>query len=278
MQTQANRRQVPILMYHSISHDATAKFGQFTVSPTLFAEQMAYLYQQAYTPLTVTQLVTLRSQEDNELPERPIVITFDDGFADFYTEALPILMRYGFPATLYVPTAFVNRTSLWLEREGETKRQMLTWQQLRKISAQDIECGAHSHTHPQLDMLPPEVVRAEIIQSKELLEHHLGQRVMSFAYPFGYQTAVVRRLVREVGYTSACTVSHTISSVSADPFALTRLMVNTNTDKAAFVALLSGYSSKTVATWYARARTPIWRMVRRSSAWMRWSKQEGVQT
>src|SRR5947209_11861551 len=117
-------------MYHSISLHATSKFRQFTVPPALFAEQMAYLYQQRFTPMTTTQFVTLQSQRDAILPDKLVIITFDDGFADFYTEALPILQQYRFPATLYVTTAYVESMSLWLEREGESKRSMLTWQQL----------------------------------------------------------------------------------------------------------------------------------------------------
>lgn len=273
MQAYVKKMQVPILMYHSISHDATAHFKPFTVSPGLFADQMAYLYQEGYTPITVTQFVVMRTQSAAALPERPIVLTFDDGFADFYHEALPVLQRYGFQATLYVATAFISSTSRWLEREGETQRQMLTWQQLREISAQGIECGAHSHRHLQLDVLPLPAIKDEIMQSKELLEQNLSSQVMSFAYPFGYSTATVRRLVRERGYTSACAVKHAMSSEATDSFALSRLMVRVGTDSTAFAALLGGRSSKTVAGLYARARTPIWQVVRRSSALARRPRQ-----
>src|SRR6266496_2657570 len=97
---QTERKKVPILMYHSISDHASPKFKQFTVSPKLFAEHMAYLHQHRYIPITVTQFVNALS--NSTLPERPVVLTFDDGFADFYTEALPVLKHYGFAATLYV--------------------------------------------------------------------------------------------------------------------------------------------------------------------------------
>src|SRR5579859_480467 len=150
---------------------------------------MAYLNQHRYTPITVTQFAAALLQKDPRLPRRPVVLTFDDGFADFYTEALPILKRYAFPATLYVATAFINGTSRWLQREGEMARPMLTWEQLSEISASGIECGGHSHSHPQLDTLSQAEAYREIAQSKSLLEHHLGQNVSSFAYPFGYSAA-----------------------------------------------------------------------------------------
>src|SRR5713101_1852063 len=154
MFTQSNKKKVPILMYHSISEHAAPRFKPFAVSPTLFVEHMAYLHQHAYTPITVTQLINTRSKGSSALPEQPVVLTFDDGFADFYTEALPVLQRYGFVATLYVTTAFVNATSRWLQQEGEAERLMLTWEQLAEVNAHGIECGAHSHSHAQLDMLP----------------------------------------------------------------------------------------------------------------------------
>ncbi len=260
------KRKVPILMYHSISQYATPNFKSFTVSPALFAEQMAYLYQHSYTPITVTQFINARDQEGPVLPERPVVLTFDDGFADFFTDAFPILKQYGFVATLYVPTAFINGTSRWLQREGEATRLMLTWNQLSEITTYGIECGAHSHSHLQLDVLPLSVATHEIVQSKEILEQHLGLKVSSFAYPFGYHTAALQRQVQAAGYTSACAVKFAMSSESTDPFALARLLVGTDTGVEAFAALLSGHSASIATTMYIRARTPVWQLIRRSSA------------
>ncbi len=266
MLTQSEKKKIPILMYHSISHSAAPKLKQFAVPPSLFAHQMSYLYQQAYTPITVTQFVTMRSQRNAVLPERPVVITFDDAFADFYVEALPVLQRFGFPATLYVPTAFINGTSCWLEREGAAGRSMLTWQQLREISAQGIECGAHSHKHLQLDILPSTVARDEIILSKRLLEDHLRQEIFSFAYPYGYHTARTQQLVREAGYTSACAVKYAISLETDDPFALARLLVSPDPNIEEFAALLTGRGASpgtTAYKIYARTRASAWRVARR---------------
>src|SRR4051794_16438407 len=100
MLKQSSKKKIPILMYHSLSCSSNASFKQFALPPAQFAEQIAYLYEHKYTPITVTQLVQGRSQNENALPERPVVLTFDDGFADFLTDALPVLQRYLFPATL----------------------------------------------------------------------------------------------------------------------------------------------------------------------------------
>lgn len=266
---QLRKKTVPILMYHSISSITSAKFRQFTVSPVSFAEQLAYLKQHAYTPMTVTQFVEAMAQDTPAFPERPVILTFDDGFADFFTAALPLLRRYDFPATLYISTAFINGTSRWLRIPGETARPMLSWEQLAAISIGRIECGAHSHSHPQLDILPLAAARDEIVRSKQILEDHLGKEVSSFAYPFGYYTNQVRQLVQEAGYTSACAVKHAMSSASDDPFSLTRLMVRTGFSIEEFAALLIGHSPSpggAVYSIYARARTPLWHLVRRCKA------------
>lgn len=262
----SGKGMIPILMYHSISQHATPKFRPFAVSPVLFTKQMAYLYKQAYTPITVTQLGQVLSQRQTSLPERPVVITFDDGFADFFTDALPVLKYYNFTATLYVPTRFINGTSSWLQHEGEAERPLLTWSQLSEISTQGIECGAHSHSHPQLDTLPHSVATLEIVQSKKLLEEHLGVNVTSFAYPYGYYTATVRKQVQAAGFTTACAVKFAMTTPSSDPFALARLMIKADTNVDAFSALLSRGSSSPISALYVRTRTPIWQLVRRSSA------------
>jgi peptidoglycan/xylan/chitin deacetylase (PgdA/CDA1 family) len=269
MSVQLKKKKVAILMYHSISDHAATKFKQFTVSPALFADHMAFLHQYAYTPITVTQYIHALSQGDSAstaLPERPVILTFDDGFADFFTDALPVLKQFNFTATLYVATAFVNSTSRWLQREEEMKRQIVTWEQLNEISAQGIECGSHGHRHLQLDTLPSSVVQKEIIHSKLLLEQRLGGPVSSFAYPFGYYTAGVRQQVQEAGYTSACAVKHAVSSEATDPFALARLMVKADTSISSLAALLNGHSSSVVTMIYLHTRTSAWQLVRRASA------------
>ncbi len=270
MLVQHGKKKVPILMYHSISHSTNRKFKQFTVSPFLFAEQMSYLHQHAYVPITVTQFVNGLSQGDSALPERPVILTFDDGFADFFTDALPVLKQYGFSATMYIITAFVNSTSCWLQREREASRPLLTWHQITQMHASGIEVGAHTHTHPQLDMLSASSAQNEIVISKKILEDHLGQKVSSFAYPFGYYTPTTQRLVQAAGYTSACAVKHAMSSASTNPFVLARLMVKPTTNIKIFATLLTDTSSyaTTLSTTYARIRTPIWQFVRRSSLLM----------
>ena len=164
------------------------------------------------------------------LPARPIVVTFDDGFADFYDDAWPVLKRYEIPATLYVTTGYVGSTSRWLTPEGEGQRPMMSWEQIVELDRKGIEMGAHTFTHPQLDTLSSSQAWDEISQSKWQLEEQLAHSVASFAYPHGYYSNHVRNLVRQAGFSSACAVKHALSDTSDDRFALARVIITNEID------------------------------------------------
>jgi len=257
----SERKRIPILMYHSISDESGPKFRSFAVPAALFARQMEYLHQQAYTPMTVSQLVHAWTN-GGSLPTKPVVLTFDDAFLDFYTTALPLLQRYSFTATLYVPTAYVNGTSRWMQRTGEGSRPIVSWEQLRDISKCGIECGAHSHTHPQLDLLSFAAAKEEITQNKRLLEEHIGEEILSFAYPYGYHTAATKQIVREAGFTSACAVKNALSTEETDHFALSRVLVDPTLDIDAFAALLAGHDKRITTAVFTRPLIPGWRLAR----------------
>jgi peptidoglycan/xylan/chitin deacetylase (PgdA/CDA1 family) len=256
--TPLKKQKIPILMYHSISKYVTAQYRPFTVSPELFAEHMAYLHEHAYTPITVTQFGDAIAQGVSILPTRPVILTFDDGFTDFFTEALPVIRQYGFTATLYVTTGFIGKR--------QATGSMLDWEQLGEISQCGIECGGHSHSHRQLDTLTPTVARDEIVRCKWLLEDRLGQEILSFAYPHGYHCATTKRLVREAGYTSACAVGYAMCSIATDPFALTRLRMGADTSVDALAALLASSIPSVVTMLYKRPLTLGWRLIRVCSA------------
>lgn len=259
MLVKQSTKNIPILMYHSISQSAESAdpgFKALCVPPALFAAQVDYLYRSGYTILNVTQLINALTGKA-PLPERPVVLTFDDGYADFYYHALPVLSRYHLTATLYIATGFVERTSLWLRWKEETRHPLLTWNQIVEISNSGIECGAHTHSHPKLHMLPLTIARDEIRRSKDLLEQYLGREVTSFAYPYGGYNSGVRRLVKEAGFTSACAVNDAMCSDKADPFTLDRLMVTPNMDMNAFGALLTQKEPSQLRKIYMSARIPI---------------------
>ncbi len=257
---------IPILLYHRIATEATPRLRPWTVHPERFAAHMQLLHDDGYVPLTVTQ-VAQAIAAGSTLPERPVAITFDDGFADFLS-ALTVLQRLGFPATLFVATGYVGSTSRWLSREGESQRPMLTWAQLAEIAALGVECGGHSHHHVQLDVVSRTVAREEIARCRDELQQHLGRPAASFAYPHGWYDAAVRRMVQEAGFTAACAVKQALSAVWDDPFALSRIIVSPETDDAALRRLLAGHGMR-VAPQRERMRTTAWRFARRVAAFSR---------
>jgi peptidoglycan/xylan/chitin deacetylase (PgdA/CDA1 family) len=188
---------VPILMYHYVrAIDATADPLGFRLSvrPDRFAEQMDWLAEHRYQPMTVSALAACLRGEAR-CPARPMAITFDDGYANTVTEALPILQRHGFPATFYIITGMVGNPGY------------ATWDQLRELRDSGMEIGAHTVSHPALTALPLDLARAEIIESKAELESRLDITITSFSYPSGNYNEAVAALVRAAGFTSAVTTA-----------------------------------------------------------------------
>lgn len=254
-------RSIPVLLYHSVDRTCSAAYRRWMVTPERFAEQMGWLANVGYTAVTVSALAQAM-RDRSPLPERTVAITFDDGLDDFRSGAMPVLEHFGFPATLYVVAGRVGHTSDWLSAVGEGERPMLSWISLRDLCTRGIECGAHTLTHPQLDVLSSTKASVEIAISKAMLEDRLGQEVRSFAYPHGYGSATTRRLVRQAGFTSACRVRHALSAVGEDPFGISRIIVTEAMDGRTLGAALAG-EGLPVAPPPDRLLAQGWRMVRR---------------
>jgi peptidoglycan/xylan/chitin deacetylase (PgdA/CDA1 family) len=254
---------IPILMYHSISTRASRRFRPFAVSPERFEAHVRAICAGGRSAITVSTLVEAMQQPGARLPDNPVVLTFDDGFADFLHAALPVLSAYRLPATLYVVTGFSGSTSRWLAKAGEGDRPLLSWTELAEVNRRGIEIGAHSVTHAALDMIPLREARDEIRNSKLTIEDRLGIAVASFAYPYGFYSAPVRALVEEEGYSSACAVRYAASSIDDDRFALARHIVPHDAGADAIAALLDDRPA-ILPLMRNRARSAVGRLVRQS--------------
>jgi peptidoglycan/xylan/chitin deacetylase (PgdA/CDA1 family) len=191
---------VPILMYHYIrSVDEAADPLGFRLSVTAegFAEQLAYLNENGYTPVTMGELARCLRAEA-ECPPKLVVLTFDDGYEDAFSAALPLLRQYGFAGTFYVVPNFVGRPGY------------LSWEQVRALHEAGMEIGSHTMNHPDLSGLSLEAAQAEIVESRRVLEEQIGAPVLSFSYPAGSYTPEIAALVRDAGYSNAVTTSPTI--------------------------------------------------------------------
>lgn len=232
---------VAVLMYHSVATSSTPAFSDFVVSPERFETQIQALAAAGFTSITMSHLAAARAA-GVALPAKTVALTFDDGFLDFAENALPILQAHDFTATLYMTTRFIGGRSRWLAPEGEADRPMLSWADLETLAAGGVEIGAHSDTHPQLDLLAPQVLARELMVPKVTLEDRLGVPVTSMAYPFGYSTREVRQMTDHLGYTNGCVVSDVVSSGDDHPYSIPRLTV-TGGHSAADVVAMSGRAS-----------------------------------
>lgn len=214
---------IPILLYHSVAPDWTPSYEPWCVHPDRFDEHLEVIVGLGHTPLTISELVDAIA--DDQLPDRPIAVTFDDGRADFAEHALPGLLARDVPATLYVVTGQMGRSSSWLPMSDERDAPMMEWDDVRAAAAVGIEIGSHSRSHVELDVVPTARLRAEVADSRRDLAAQLGRPVRSIAYPHGYHSDAVVRAVKEAGYDSACAVKDTWSRTDDDRFALARMFV-----------------------------------------------------
>lgn len=256
---------VPILMYHSIAKPKNPAYDRWCVSTQRFHAHMSALAANGYSVLTTGDYVD-HLGSGAALPDRFVVLTFDDGLQDFITGALPVLGMFGFPATLYVVAGRIGLTSRWLAALGEGQRRMLTATELRLLARSGIEIGSHTMTHPELDILDPARAMAEIGESRRVLEDILGAPVRSFAYPHGYNSQRTREIVERAGYRSAVRVRHAHSEWNECRFGLSRLIITEDLEPDQFMALIAG-PDPLVAPPQDRWIADLWRSTRRLRRW-----------
>ncbi|MET7653703.1 MULTISPECIES: polysaccharide deacetylase family protein [unclassified Streptomyces] len=252
------RTRVPILMYHAVAADPNDATRTLSVTPEAFAEQMAVIADRGLTPLTTAGLAS-RWRTGRPLPERPVLITFDDGYEGVHRHALPVLAEHGFPATLFVTTGWIRGAY----DTGGGPDTMLDWRQVRRLADSGVEIGGHSHTHPQLDQIDDARLRAELTRCRDIVADRLGAPPVSFAYPYGYSSRRVRTAVRGQGFAQALAVGNSLADRAQGPYALRRVTVRRATDGEEFARLLDG---RAIGRTFARDRalTKGYAVVRRT--------------
>jgi peptidoglycan/xylan/chitin deacetylase (PgdA/CDA1 family) len=252
---------VPVVLYHSVSGHAAPSYTPWNTTPTQLADHLDMMLDRGFAPVPLSALAAAIANA-MPLPERPFVVTFDDGLADFADGALPVLADRNIPATLFVTTAFVGRTSEWLSPLGEGQRPMLSWSQLRELVNEGITIGSHGRTHRPLDELPAHEVVMEVATSRAELEHELQTPVDLFAYPHGYHSDAIKAVVARSGYAASCAVRNAISSTIDDVMALSRVMIEQPCSVGDLERLI-GLGGLPTAPFPELLRTKLWRSFRR---------------
>lgn len=187
--------RVPILIYHHIGPlhpTATPNLKSFSIDTEMFEKQLAYLQSKGYNTISFEQLGNNLTW-NAALPKKPVILSFDDGWENQYIYALPLLQKYGFTATFFVPTANIGH------------HHILNWDEIKKIDRAGMVIGAHSITHPFLNKITEDEAKKEIVESKQTIEKNLGKTVYDFAYPYGQYNDRVIQMVKEAGYRTART-------------------------------------------------------------------------
>jgi peptidoglycan/xylan/chitin deacetylase (PgdA/CDA1 family) len=215
-----NHRDTPILTYHSLDESGSVT----SVPPRFFHEHMRSLARRGFAGISMSDL--LDGWDDiAPLPARPVVLTFDDGFANLLEHATPILSELGFRATIFVVSGRCGQTNDWPNQAPDIPRlPLLSWPELTQMATAGFEVGAHSVTHRPLTEMTQAEAEREIVESKATIEERLGRTVSAFAYPFGMFSHANQGVVRE-HFRGACSVELGKARRETDRYQLPRLDV-----------------------------------------------------
>lgn len=214
------RLRVPILMYHYISAapaGANAVRTDLSLPPERFEEQLAYLEANGYTSVSLEDL-TRALQQGTPLPDKPVILTFDDGYRDHYTEAFPALARHGFTGTFFVVTGYLD----------EERPEYLSWEQATEMHEAGMDIASHTFTHPDLRNQTVDYLVWQILGSKEAIEARTGEPVRFFCYPVGLYDAQVIEVLKALNFWGAVVTSQGLDHTNDDLFTLQRVRVHGN--------------------------------------------------
>lgn len=208
-------RRIPVLMYHEVIPVRTARSNWYDCSVSEFEEQMQFLADQGAVPISIQDLYD-HLTTGKPVPEKAVVITFDDNYQGFYDNAWPILKRYNFPAAMFVHTGFVGR------QDGAYPK--MTWETLQELVKDPLfTVGGHTISHPDdLSKLPIAQQEKELTESKRELEERLGVKVDFFAYPNGKYDETTAELTKAAGYKMAFTIDNGLAEESPGIFKINR--------------------------------------------------------
>ncbi|MBL4780854.1 MAG: polysaccharide deacetylase family protein [Porticoccaceae bacterium] len=213
-----------ILMYHMISQPGTIAEAKYACPPERFEQHLRYIQSSHHCVVSLDE-IEQHLLNDTALPDNAVAITLDDGFEDNYTQAFPLLQKYGMPASIFLATGVMGATNKWMQGRDFPERSMLNWQQIEEMNRYQLSFGAHTVNHAKLSELDTAAAEEEISQSKQQVEDQLGTSCSHFAYPYGLFSEQSPEIVKSAGFTLACSTRSGFNNSQRDPFLLHRIEV-----------------------------------------------------
>lgn len=201
---------IPVLNYHSIGQ---APGNTLVLAPETFALQMSYLAEHGFTPLSLTEFILILEKKKHA-PPKPVLLTFDDGYADNFELAMPVLRKHQFPATLFMSPGAVGQAGY------------LDWEQVKQMHEAGWDIQPHGMTHPHLPKLSAGKQKEEILEAKRLIEEKLGTKADVFCYPYGEFNKTTLSVLKEAGFRYAFTIRQGWATSEQPPLELRRIYVN----------------------------------------------------
>lgn len=243
-QQTANRKPIPILVYHqiAIAPPKGSPFRSLYVAPDAFARQMSWLKRLGYTGLSMSALLPyLRGEQAGKV----VGITFDDGYQNNLAHALPALLKQGFSSTCYAVSGLLGETNVWDEALGIAQTPLMNEEELRQWVMAGQEVGSHTHGHIDLTLADDQAARGEIANGKTGLETVIGQPVRQFCYPYGHYEARHVEMASELGFAAATTTQRSRCHAGMEMLKLPRVPVLRSTSLPVFwLKIATGYEDR----------------------------------
>jgi peptidoglycan/xylan/chitin deacetylase (PgdA/CDA1 family) len=223
--------RLPVLMYHDLGPSMPGMFPE-VIAPEEFERQVAWLADHGYTGIRPSDWAEWR-RKGKTLPDKPVLITFDDGYAGVATYGFPILERYGFGAVVFIVTERIGFTNTWDEALGYDSLPLMSGDEISRWASRGIEFGSHSRTHPDLTSLSEAAIQCEVVGSRDDLAAIVNRMPTSFSYPWGTFNQAVQNCVRNT-FDLAFSTRRGINFRGTDPHLLRRSQVHPDRSKLDF--------------------------------------------
>ena len=217
---------IPVLLYHRISE--RQKDTTLCVPPDDFKKHLEYLKKEGYSTISPEELYS-HIKFNKALPEKPIMLTFDDGYEDFYKTAAPLMENYNFTATVFIVVDLVGGVNLWDARGGWGEVRLLEWDQIKDLSKRGFAIGSHGLTHMRFTKTGfIGKLFLELRLSKKKIEQKIGKLVISLSFPYGRNNRLVRCLTGLSGYKLAFSINPGVTKRKDDCYRVKRIEINSD--------------------------------------------------